>query len=125
MGWAAPAGRNRRPANGPSAAGLKDPYDKAVPSGFGGPYDATKARLCADAAVGRPPVGSREPGRRSLRKETAMKMIVEAFEKGLRFRDGRFVEVLEPGRYKVARIFAKEEIRKVDLRLRTMILQGQ
>ena len=54
-----------------------------------------------------------------------MKMIVEAFEKGLRFRDGRFVEVLEPGRYRVARIFAKEEIRKVDLRLRTMILQGQ
>ena len=44
-----------------------------------------------------------------------MKMIVEAFEKGLRFRNGRFVEVLEPGRYRVARIFAKEEIRKVDL----------
>ena len=54
-----------------------------------------------------------------------MKMIVEAFEKGLRFRDGRFVGVLEPGRYRVARIFVKEEIRKVDLRLRTMILQGQ
>jgi len=54
-----------------------------------------------------------------------MKMIVEAYEKGLRFRNGRFVDVLEPGRYSVARIFAKEEIRKVDLRLRTMILQGQ
>ena len=54
-----------------------------------------------------------------------MKMIVEAFEKGLRFRDGRFIGVLEPGRYRVARIFVKEEIRKVDLRLRTMILQGQ
>lgn len=54
-----------------------------------------------------------------------MKMIVEAYEKGLRFRNGRFVEVLEPGRYRLARIFAKEEIRKVDLRLRTMILQGQ
>ena len=54
-----------------------------------------------------------------------MKMIVEAYEKGLRFRNGRFVEVLEPGRYAVARLFAKEEIRKVDLRLRTMILQGQ
>jgi len=54
-----------------------------------------------------------------------MKTIVEAFEKGLRFRNGRFVDVLEPGRYSIARIFAKEEIRKVDLRLRTMILQGQ
>jgi regulator of protease activity HflC (stomatin/prohibitin superfamily) len=54
-----------------------------------------------------------------------MKMIVEAFEKGLRFRNGRFVEVLEPGRYKLARIFSKEEIRKVDMRLRTMVLQGQ
>jgi len=54
-----------------------------------------------------------------------MKMIVEAYEKGLRFRNGRFVGVLEPGRYRLARLFAKEEIRKVDLRLRTMILQGQ
>ncbi len=52
-----------------------------------------------------------------------MKTIVEAYEKGLRFRNGRFVELLEPGRYGVARIFAKEEIQKVDLRLRTMILR--
>ena len=54
-----------------------------------------------------------------------MKMIVEAYEKGLRFRNGRFMELLEPGRYRVARLFAKEEIKKVDVRLRTMILQGQ
>lgn len=54
-----------------------------------------------------------------------MKLIVEAYEKGLRFRNGRFVEILEPGRYRVARLFVKEEIRKVDLRLRTLVLQGQ
>jgi regulator of protease activity HflC (stomatin/prohibitin superfamily) len=54
-----------------------------------------------------------------------MKVIVEAYEKGLRFRDGRFVELLEPGRYRVARFLAKEEVRKVDLRLRTLVLQGQ
>lgn len=54
-----------------------------------------------------------------------MKTIVEAYEKGLKFRDGRFVELLEPGRYRVARLLAKEEIRKVDLRLRTLVLQGQ
>jgi regulator of protease activity HflC (stomatin/prohibitin superfamily) len=54
-----------------------------------------------------------------------MKTIVEAYEKGLKFRNGRFVELLEPGRYRVARILAKEEIRKVDLRLRTLVLQGQ
>jgi regulator of protease activity HflC (stomatin/prohibitin superfamily) len=54
-----------------------------------------------------------------------MKVIVEAYEKGLRFRNGRFVEVLEAGRYRVARLFAKEEIRKIDFRLRTVILQGQ
>jgi len=54
-----------------------------------------------------------------------MKTIVEAFEKGLKFRDGKFVALLDPGAYRLARIFAKEEIRKVDLRLRTMILQGQ
>src|SRR5688572_18307031 len=54
-----------------------------------------------------------------------MKMIVEAYEKGLRFRDGRFVEVLEPGRYRIARFFVKERIEKVDLRQRTLILNGQ
>ena len=54
-----------------------------------------------------------------------MKTIVEAYEKGLKFRDGRFVEILGPGRYRVARILVKEEIRKVDLRLRTLVLQGQ
>jgi regulator of protease activity HflC (stomatin/prohibitin superfamily) len=54
-----------------------------------------------------------------------MKMIVEAYEKGLRFRNGRFVEVLEPGRYRIARFLAKERIEKVDLRLRTLVLNGQ
>lgn len=54
-----------------------------------------------------------------------MKTIVEAFEKGLKFRDGRFVALLDPGAYRLATILAKEEIRKVDLRLRTLVLQGQ
>jgi regulator of protease activity HflC (stomatin/prohibitin superfamily) len=54
-----------------------------------------------------------------------MKVTVEAHEKGLRFRDGRFVEVLEPGRYRVARFFAKERITTIDLRLTTLVLQAQ
>ena len=54
-----------------------------------------------------------------------MKMIVEAFEKGLRFRNGRFVEVLEPGRYRVRRLFVRERIETVDLRQTTLVLQGQ
>ena len=54
-----------------------------------------------------------------------MKMIVEAFEKGLRFRNGRFVEVLEPGRYRVRRLFVQERIETVDLRQTTLVLQGQ
>jgi regulator of protease activity HflC (stomatin/prohibitin superfamily) len=54
-----------------------------------------------------------------------MKMTVEAFEKGLRFRDGRFVEVLEPGRYRVRRLFVEERIEKVDMRQRTLVLNGQ
>ena len=54
-----------------------------------------------------------------------MKMIVEAYEKGLRFRDGRFVEVLEPGPYRIARFLAKERIEKVDMRQRTLVLNGQ
>ena len=54
-----------------------------------------------------------------------MKMIVEAFEKGLRFRNGRFVEVLDPGRYRVRRLFVRERIETVDLRQTTLVLQGQ
>jgi regulator of protease activity HflC (stomatin/prohibitin superfamily) len=54
-----------------------------------------------------------------------MKITVAAHEKGLRFRDGRFVDVLEPGRYALARWFATEEVKTVDLRLRTLVLNGQ
>jgi len=54
-----------------------------------------------------------------------MKKTVEAFEKGLRFRNGRFVEVLDPGRYRVRRLFVQERIETVDLRQTTLVLQGQ
>lgn len=54
-----------------------------------------------------------------------MKVTVEAYEMGLKFRDGRLVGVLEPGRYRVARIFAKERIQTVDMRLRTLVLAAQ
>ena len=54
-----------------------------------------------------------------------MKIMVAAHEKGLLFRDGVFIDVLGPGRYRLARWFAKEEIKTVDLRLRTLVLQGQ
>ena len=54
-----------------------------------------------------------------------MKMIVEAYEKGLLFRDGRFVRVLEPGRYRLARWFRKDRIDKVDLRVQSVVVQGQ
>ena len=54
-----------------------------------------------------------------------MKVIVEAYEKGLKFRDGKFVGVLDPGRHRVRTLFARERIEKIDMRLRTMILQGQ
>ena len=54
-----------------------------------------------------------------------MKITVEAYEKGLKFRNGRLVEILGPGRYRVATIWAKERIAKVDLRVRMLVLQGQ
>lgn len=54
-----------------------------------------------------------------------MKMIVEAWEKGLKYRNGRFVGLLEPGRYRVGRILARERIDKVDLRAQTFVIQGQ
>jgi regulator of protease activity HflC (stomatin/prohibitin superfamily) len=54
-----------------------------------------------------------------------MKITIEAWERGLLFRNGRFVRTLEPGRHRVARLWAKERIAKVDLRVRTLVLQGQ
>src|SRR2546422_817757 len=54
-----------------------------------------------------------------------MKITVEAYEKGLKFRNGRLVEILGPGRYRVASIWAKERIAKVDLRVRMLVLPGE
>src|SRR5262245_11552121 len=54
-----------------------------------------------------------------------MKITVQAWEKGLKFRDGRFVGILEPGRYRLARWLAKDEVLKVDLRLQSLAIQGQ
>ena len=54
-----------------------------------------------------------------------MKITVQAWEKGLKFRNGRFVGVLEPGRYRLARWLAKDEVRTIDLRFQTMTIQGQ
>lgn len=54
-----------------------------------------------------------------------MKVTIEAYEMGLKFRDGRLVGVLEPGRYRVAWLFAKERIQRVDMRLRTLVLAAQ
>jgi len=54
-----------------------------------------------------------------------MKITIDAWEKGLKFRDGKFAGVLEPGKYRLATLFATEQVQKVDLRIRTMIVQGQ
>jgi regulator of protease activity HflC (stomatin/prohibitin superfamily) len=54
-----------------------------------------------------------------------MKITIEAWEKGLKFRDGKFAGILEPGRHRLATIFAKDQVHKMDMRVRTMIVQGQ
>jgi regulator of protease activity HflC (stomatin/prohibitin superfamily) len=54
-----------------------------------------------------------------------MKITVQAWEKGLKFRDGKFVGVLEPGRYRLARWLAKDEVLKLDLRVQALTIQGQ
>jgi regulator of protease activity HflC (stomatin/prohibitin superfamily) len=54
-----------------------------------------------------------------------MKTIIEAFEIGLLFRNGRFVRRLEPGRHRLAWMWAKDRVVKVDLRVRTLVIQGQ
>jgi regulator of protease activity HflC (stomatin/prohibitin superfamily) len=54
-----------------------------------------------------------------------MKITIDAWEKGLKFRDGKFAGILEPGRHRLATIFAKDQVHKMDMRVRTMIIQGQ
>lgn len=54
-----------------------------------------------------------------------MKITIEAWEKGLKFRDGVFAGVLEPGKHRLATLFATEQVQKLDMRVRTMIVQGQ
>jgi regulator of protease activity HflC (stomatin/prohibitin superfamily) len=54
-----------------------------------------------------------------------MKITIDAWEKGLKFRDGKFAGILEPGRHRLATIFAKDQVHKMDMRVRTMIVQGQ
>ena len=54
-----------------------------------------------------------------------MKITIEAYEKGLKFRNGQLAGVLEPGRYRLARWLADERVEKIDMRLRTLVLQGQ
>lgn len=54
-----------------------------------------------------------------------MKVIVEQYEKGLKFRNGQFVRTLDPGRYRIKRIFVKERIDKVDMRYQLLNVSGQ
>ena len=54
-----------------------------------------------------------------------MKVIIEAWEKGLKFRNGRFVEVLEPGLHRIHRMFVQERVDRIDMREKTMNVAGQ
>jgi len=54
-----------------------------------------------------------------------VKIIVEAHEKGSLLRNGRFVRILEPGRHRVAWLWVKDRVVKVDVRVRTLVIQGQ
>lgn len=54
-----------------------------------------------------------------------MKITIQAWEKGLKFRDGKFAGILEPGRYRLARWFAVDRVQAVDLRVQSLAVQGQ
>jgi len=54
-----------------------------------------------------------------------MKITIEAWEKGLKFRDGKFAGILEPGRHRLAWLLWKDRVTKVDVRLQVLIVQGQ
>lgn len=53
------------------------------------------------------------------------KVIVEAHEKALLFRNGEFVRELAPGRHRLARILATERVVKLDGRGQTLTVSGQ
>ena len=54
-----------------------------------------------------------------------MEVIVEAYEKGLKFCNGRFVGIVDPGLHQIRRIFANERVVTVDLRERSLNVAGQ
>ena len=54
-----------------------------------------------------------------------MKITIEAWEKGLKFRDGKFVGILEPGRHRLAAFLWKDKVEKLDLRIQALVVQGQ
>src|SRR5258708_305623 len=54
-----------------------------------------------------------------------MKITIEAWEKGLKFRDGKFVGILDPGRHRLARLLWKDPGPKADVRVQALIVQGQ
>lgn len=54
-----------------------------------------------------------------------MKIIVEQYEKGILFRDGRFVQVLDPGRFSKFDPFRRYRVVKIDTRIRTFVIQNQ
>jgi len=54
-----------------------------------------------------------------------MKITIEAWEKGLKFRDGQFAGILEPGRHRLASLLWKDRVTKVDVRAQVLIVQGQ
>ena len=54
-----------------------------------------------------------------------MKITIRAWEKGLKFRDGKFAGILEPGRHRLAWFWVKDTVQTVDVRIQTLVVQGQ
>ena len=52
-----------------------------------------------------------------------LKVVVREYERGLLYRNGRFVSLLDPGVYRLARWRSKVDL--CDIRLRTIVVQGQ
>ncbi|MBI3273293.1 MAG: slipin family protein [Planctomycetes bacterium] len=53
------------------------------------------------------------------------RVTIQEFEKGVLFRKGRLIGVLGPGEYRIWKLWHRERLEKLDLRIRTLVIGGQ
>ena len=54
-----------------------------------------------------------------------VRLIVNEYEKALLFQKGRLMRVLDPGQYRIWKLFKRQRVEIVDMRLRGRVINGQ